>query len=964
MPVSRSLPLALVALPLFAGRAAAAETITIPFEKYTLPNGLDVILHVDHTVPTVHVELWYKVGSGDEAKGKTGFAHLFEHLMFQGTKHIPEDAFFQYLSEAGASDRNGSTGADRTNYFETLPANQLELALWLESSRMGFLLERPSFRATLANQRDVVKNERRQRIENVPMGSLSKVLFEGLFPSDHPYAHETIGSMADLDAATLADVKSFYQRAYAPGNAVLLIAGAIDVPGTRNLIEKYFAPIPPGPAMTRLPVPPPTLRDERRIGMEAKISLARETMAWHSVPNLAPGDATLDVLAAILTAGKASRLHRRLVYDLKIAQSVTAGQNGMLRAGIFQITFTPLAGHTLAEIEAVVDDEIDRLRRVPVDEREIQRVKNQLRTDFFRGLENLAGRARQLLAYDFYAGDPGFIARHLAAYQAVQPVDVQRATEKFLRKNARLIITVEPNPDAPIMGRVKAPVATVATLPARPGTIVTSAFADAGQPPAIATAKPLTESPPRLTPDAPFRHERPASGLQAAFTVPAVKRFKLNNGLRVILAESHTWPLVKVELDIKTGAAANPAGKAGLADLVADLLDEGTKTRSALQIADEIASLGATLSAGSGFDASSLSVSAMTDNIDAALEVWADVLANPAFDETEFARVRDNLLGALSRRQDSAPQVSTLTFGRALFGDKHPYGWPASGTVESVKRITATDLRKFWQKFYRPNNAVLIVAGDITEADVRAKIEPLLRGWKASPVVAPAVPRARALPHTKIFLVNKDGAPQSSIRIGLPGIPRRTPDYHKALVMNQLLGGSFKRLQLNLREQKGWTYGVSSAFEARRQPGPWLCWGEFVATHTADAIAEVLTEIKRLADEDVSEAELAVVKNEIGKGFPARFATISQVAGQMANLAVHDLPDHDLDTFQAKIAAVTRADVRKMARKYLLPDRMVIVVVGDAKTNRDALAKLAPIEWRGLDGGPTPNEPAGPTGQK
>lgn len=469
----------------------------------------------------------------------------------------------------------------------------------------------------------------------------------------------------------------------------------------------------------------------------------------------------------------------------------------------------------------------------------------------------------------------------------------------------------------------------------------------------LAMAGPEEAPPPaRVTPDAEFRQKRPAAMPERPFKVPAVKRFRLDNGLRVILAESHKLPLVSLELVIKTGGAANPKGQAGLADLTANLLDEGTTSRNALAIADDIAFLGASLATGASWDATSVSVSSLAENIGKALEIWSDVVVHPAFDEKELERVRGNLLTALGRRKDSPPTVASLAFSRILFGDGHPYGWPASGTEDSLKALTIADVRKFYATYYTPGNAVLIAAGDITEAALKATVGPLLKSWKAKGGVAPALPKPVAVAKTKVFLIDKAGAPQSSIRIGLIGIPRKSPDYHKALVMNSILGGSFKRLYLNLREQKGWTYGVSSVFEARRTPGQWLCGGEFVAAHTAESVAEILREIRRLRDESVTDAELAEVKNEVTKAFPARFSTVNQLAAQMASLAVYDLPDNEFDSFTRKVSAVTKADVRKMAQKYLQPEKMVIVVVGDQKSNQADLGKLAELELRDLDGLP------------
>jgi len=480
--------------------------------------------------------------------------------------------------------------------------------------------------------------------------------------------------------------------------------------------------------------------------------------------------------------------------------------------------------------------------------------------------------------------------------------------------------------------------------------------------PAPVAARSAPEPPPapRVTPDAEFRATRPTPAPERDFHVPAVKRFKLKNGLKVILAESHKLPLVGIELVVKTGSAANPKGQAGLADLTADMLDEGTKTRSALQIADEVATLGATLSTNAGWDASSVSVTSLSENLDQALAIWADVLLHPAFDDKELARVRDNLLTGLKRRKDSPPAIASLTFSRVLYGQDHPYGWPTNGTEETVKGLATADLKKFWETYYHPNNAVLVVAGDITEADLRAKLEPVLKEWKSKGVVAKAMPRSPSIAKQKVFLVDKLGAPQSSIRVGLIGINRKSPDYYKAAVMNHILGGSFKRLMMNLREAKGWTYGVGSSFEARRTPGPWMAGGEFVAAHTAESVSEILKEVKSLRDEEVSDKELQETKDELIKAFPARFSTVNQIAGQMANLAVYDLPDNELESYTKKLAAVTRADVRKMAQKYLNSEHMAIVVVGDQKSNEAALRKIAEgnLELRDLDGNPAPAAPA------
>ncbi len=938
MPFGPKLPLlaglALLASPVPRALAAVPD---IAFERYRLPNGLDVVLHVEHRAPIVHTEVWYKVGSKDEVAGRTGFAHLFEHLMFQGTKHIPEDAFFKYLSQAGASARNGSTTTDRTNYFETLPASQVELALWLESSRMAFLLDRSNLRETFANQRDVVKNERRQRVENVPLGAVSRVELEALFPPGHPYRHEVVGSMADLDAASVADLKDFYNRYYAPGNAVLLVAGDIDTGVVKGLIEKYFGPIGAGQPIERVTLPPmPASTAEKRIEMEAKINLPRGQMTWVTVPAFAPGDAELDLAANILGEGKSSRLYQRLVYELKIAQSVSVRHQSRMLAGQFEIAYAAMQGHTLAEIEKVVDEELGRLRTQPPTPEELQRARNQIKTDLLRGMEPLAGLATRLLYYDVFAGDPNYLRKDLDRYDRTTPESLTTWVQKLIAKNRGVLVDVEPNPNAPIMGRLR-----YATAAPPKGSPI-----DAGVPAKILPTA-ITS---RITPDAPFRSRLPTPGETHPFRIPPVKRMRLRNGLPVILAESHKLPLVNVSLLVKTGSSANPKDKAGLASLTANLLDDGTKKRTATQIANEIGQLGATLSTYATWDASAVALSIMTDNLESGLPVWSDVILNPAFTDDDFKRVVDNLLSTIAQRKDYPPVVATQVFARSLWGDNHPFAWPDVGTPASLAAFRPADLRRFFDSYYAPNNAVLVVSGDITEKGVHGLIEPLLASFKAKKIPSTRLPKTSAPEKPLVVLVDKAGAPQSSIRIGLPGLQRKHPDYYRALVANQVLGGPFRRLTMDLRETKGWTYGVGSQFDARKLGGPWLVSGEFVAEHTTDSVLEVIKEIDKLRAEDVTDKELSDVKDEIIGAFPAHFATADQLASQVAGLTIFDLPGNELETFTKKIAAVDKAQVRKMAQKYFRPDNLLVVVVGDRASTEASLHKVGEVERRDLDG--------------
>ena len=469
---------------------------------------------------------------------------------------------------------------------------------------------------------------------------------------------------------------------------------------------------------------------------------------------------------------------------------------------------------------------------------------------------------------------------------------------------------------------------------------------------------PQPPSPPRITPDAPFRAQAPAAGPEPAFTVPRFKRFKLKNGVDVILAEVHDLPLIELHLVVKTGGGANPAGEAGLADLTANMLDEGTKTRSALEIAEQVGDLGAALATGASWDASMVTLSTIARNFDAALAIWADVIAHPAFSDKELARVRDNLVTAVARRKDSPPTVASLVLARLLFGDRHPYAWPQSGVEETLKKLSVADIRRFYATYYRPGNATVIAAGDISESDLKEETGDGLARLATRKGAGGEDSGPPAIEKKKIVLVDKPGAPQSSIRVGFVGVRRADPDYFPILLMNQIFGGSFYRLDMNLRERQQWTYGARSAFDMRRTPGPASAGGEFVAVHTADAVAEILKEMRIMATTEVTDEELARAKDNFAKSFPARFATRGSTAALLGELAIYGLPDSFPATYTKNIEAVTKAEIRRVAQKFLLSDKMMIVVVGDRASQEGPLAKLAPVEVRDLEGNPIPTNPA------
>ncbi|TMQ71850.1 MAG: insulinase family protein, partial [Candidatus Eisenbacteria bacterium] len=575
----------------------------LDYEKYKLANGLEVILHRDTRLPIVAVDLWYHVGPAKETAGRTGFAHLFEHMMFQGSGHVGEDMHFKYLEGAGASLVNGTTSFDRTNFFEDLPSNQLELALWLESDRMGFLLDKLDAKM-LANQQDVVRNERRQSIENAPYGLAEEEVYHQLFPKGHPYYAAVIGSHADVQAAQLGDVQDFFRKYYVPNNATLAVVGDIDVAKTKALIEKYFGTIPAGPQVAPVNVQTPPITQEKRVTMTDQVELPRLYVGWVTSPYFSPGDAEADIASHLLGGGKASRLYRSLVYDKKIAQEVSAQQLSQSLGSVFQITLTAKPGHTTQELQAALDHELDSLATRGPTEDELAAVKNTIYSNIITSLENVggfSGVADRLQTYNHFVGDPGYLNKDLARYSAVTTEGVKQFVADQLAKNKRLVLGVVPGekvlPPAP---------------PTPPMPTVTAAKVESKE---------------------PWRNEVPKPGPISTAPLPSASKFDLPNGLKVYLVENHALPVVSAEMVVRSGSSADTLDRPGLAGFTVAMLDEGTAKRDALTIASDLEALGASYGSGTARDGSTISLRSLKQNAAKTLDILSDILLAPTFPE-------------------------------------------------------------------------------------------------------------------------------------------------------------------------------------------------------------------------------------------------------------------------------------------------------------------------------------------
>jgi zinc protease len=914
-----ALTLAAAISPLVAQNRVAQGASDVPkiqFEKYTLPNGLEVILSQDHRLPIVAVNLWYHVGPANEVAGRTGFAHLFEHLMFQGSKHTPHDSHFQMLEAAGATNINGTTDYDRTNYFETVPSNRLGLALWIESDRMGYLLDAID-QKEFANQQDVVRNERRQTTENRPYGNAEEELVHMLYPQNHPYYANVIGSHADIQAARLEDAREFFKRYYAPNNASIAIVGDFDPAQTKAAIKKYFGTLKRGAAVPPIDVRTPRIEAERRKVVNDRIELPRVYMTWLTPSIYKPGDAEAVVAGEILGGGRASRLYQKLVYEKQIAQDVQARQESLLLGSQFQIDATARPGHTAEELEQAINSEIETLRTHPVEAREIEQARNTIETRAITRLENLNGVANMLNTYNHYLRTPDYLRKDVERYRAVTPATVMAFAREQFQPNARVVVyAVKGTPE------MAPPVPT---------------------PPAPAAAGAVAES---VNVDETWRSEIPKPDPAKTLQVPVPETARLANGLTLILSTHTGLPIVAANLVVRSGSDTNPATMPGLANFTVSMLEQGTATRTALQIANEAAQLGATVNANSSMDASIVAARSLKKHFAETLGLAADIALHPSFPATEIERQRTNRLAQLVQQRQNANILSARIVDGALYGDLHPYGFTEIGTEASVRGLTREAMMAFWKQNFAPNNAALVVAGDITMAELRPLAEKVFGAWPSGTPTPPSLATPEAT-RARILIVDRPGAPQTQLRFGAIGAARSVPEFQAIQVMNTALGGLFSsRINMNLREEHGYTYGANSSFDFRRGAGPFQIATGVRTDVTAPAVSEILKEVQGMAEAVMKPDELERAKDARTQTLPAGFQTSQATAASFAQVYIYDLGLDYYSHVAERVHAVTADQTLAAAKKYLVPERMVIVAVGDRAKIEPELRKLnvAPVE--------------------
>ena len=868
------------------GQAPAVD-IPIPdiaYTKFVLKNGLTLLVHEDHKLPIVAVNTWYHVGSKNEVPGKTGFAHLFEHLMFSGSENF-DHTYLSAMGRVGATDMNGTTNPDRTNYFQNVPTSMLDYALFAESDRMGHLLGVLD-QKKLDLQRGVVQNEKRQG-ENQPYGVTRQLLTENTYPPGHPYSWTTIGSMKDLDAASMDDVRAWFKTYYGPNNVTLVLAGDVTPEEARAKVEKYYGDIPPGPPLARHEAWIAKRTGTHRGTVQDRVPQARIYRVWN-VPGVhTPDEAQLDLAARVLGSGKTSRLYKRLVYRDQLATEAVSQNSTREIAGLFQMVLTARPGVDVHRAEKAADEELGRLLQAGPTDAELSLAKTAILGEYTRTGERIGGfggKSDVLAACMTYTGKPDCYKEYLRKVKAATPASVRAAMVRWL-SDGDYVLEVQPYPAA--------------------------SAANAGV----------------------DRSKEPAEGKAAALNLPAMQKATLPNGLKVVVAERHTAPIVNLSLLVNGGDASDPQDETGLAGVALRMLEEGTRTRSAAKISEELQSLGATFGAGANMNASFVSMSALKATLPRALDLYADLVLHPGFAPQDLERVRKDRLAAIQAEQSSPQAVALRVLPALLYGPGHAYARPMSGlgAASAIEHLARADLVKFHDTWFRPNNATLVIVGDVTLKEAVPLLEKAFAGWQAGAV--PALDIAQVAPREKpaVYLLDRPGALQSVIVGGQLTPPASAQDLVRLQMVNAVFGGNFgSRINMNLREDKHWSYGVRSEIIPALGQRMFMSRSPVETDKTREALQELMKEYAGIAGaRPIADDELADAQSKETLGLPGRFETVSQLGGAYATILEYRLPEDYYSVYTPTVMSLTPAEASALAAKTIQPGRMVWVIVGD-----------------------------------
>ncbi len=921
----RIMLLAVVAIVITAcGKTGREDKLSLTYEKFTMPNGLQVVLHQDHSDPVISYAIMYHVGSSRETPGRTGFAHLFEHLLFSGSENVPNGVFDKVIENAGGSN-NGFTSRDVTAYFESFPKNALEKILWLESDRMGFFINSVTPR-NLAIQQNVVQNEKRQGEDNSPYGFTNYVISKNLYPASHPYSWEVIGEMEDLTNATLDDVRGFYENFYGPNNATLVLAGDFEPDSVKVLLDKYFGEIKPRgevPVRTAMPV---ALSESKRLYHEDNFANVPEiNLVWPVPENYTRESYALNFLAEILASGKKAPMYKVLVKEKQLTSRVSAYNGAEELAGEFSISVTANEGKTLKEIEEAINEAFTRFETEGFTDREVERIKATMEKGFYQGLNSVLNKAIQMASYNTFLNDPGYVGKDIENIKAVTREDIMRVYETYIKGKPHIVTSFVPKGQPEMMAgnSEKADVSEEDITKASQVAI-----------------DEILETEVVKTPSAIDRTTEPPSGPEPEVKVPGVWKATLKNGISVYGTENRELPLVSMSVVIAGGALADDITMPGVASMVAAVLPQGTRNKTPEELEEEIQLLGSSVFMRASGEEITFSGSTLSRNFAATVSLMKEILLEPRWDSAEFVMARTRARNGLIQAEARPGSVASEQFMKLVYGTGHILGYDLRGTKESVEQITPEILKSFYDRNFSPSVTSIYVAGNVSEDEVLKALRPLEAEWQAREVTG----RSYAVPpvpeKSQIYFVDIPGSRQSVVYAGYLAMTRNDPDWVKADFANYRMGGAFTSI-LNqiLREEKGFTYGASSSFREMKNPAPFVI-STMVRSDATLETMEIITGELRKYREGISEDELQFIKNCMIRSNALRFETNEALVSMLSYIGKYGFSDDWVRQEEDVIRNMTVEDHKAITEKYFDPDRMYYVVVGDAATQMKQLEKV------------------------
>ncbi len=889
--------------------------LSIDYEKYELDNGLNVVLHQDKSDPIVSVAIQYGVGSNREKKGRTGFAHLFEHMLFQESENVPQDQFFKKIQDAGGT-LNGGTWQDGTIYYEVVPKNALEMVMWLESDRMGYLINTVT-KSAFANQQEVVQNEKRQRVDNNPYGHTNWVIDKNLYPDGHPYSWQVIGELEDLQNATVEDVKEFYDKFYGPNNATLVIAGDFDEEKTREMIQKYFGEIKKRQEVEPLEVQTVSLEETKRLYHEDNFATAPQlNMVWPTVEQYNEDAYALDFLGDILSDGKKAPLYKVLVEEKKLTSQPYAFNSADQIAGKFRILVTANAGVDLDSIEAGIEEAFTLFEKEGVTERDIERIKAGQETDFYNGISSVLGKSFQLAQYDVFAGDPGFISQDIENIKAVTKEDVMRVYEKYIKNKPFVLTSFVPKGQMELIAENS-----------EKAEVVEEEITENVETEIVEADQEI-----KKTPSSFDRSVQPEMGEAPQLNIPESWSVNLDNEMEVYGIEQNELPLVNFSLVIEGGHLLDDLDKNGVANLMSDIMMEGTANKTPAELEEEIDLLGANIYMYTSDEAIVIRGNTLKRNFDKTMDLVQEIILEPRWDEKEFERIKTSTINTIKRYEADPNRIANKVYDKILYGENHPFAYPTLGTEESVKSITIEDLKSYYNNYFSPSVSRFHVVGDVSKSEALDAISEFETKWDAKDVQIPEFEISNDREKASLYFVDVPNAKQSVINIGYIALPRTSEDFFPAEVMNYKLGGSFSgNVNLILREEKGYTYGARSGFSGSKIPGTFTASSSVRTNTTGESVGIFKDEIAKYKD-GISEEDLEFTKNALIKSNARRFETQGSLLGMLQEMSAYDLDSKYIEKEEDIIRSMTLEQHKELANKLLDESKMAYLVVGDAAT--------------------------------